>query len=284
MKVLSLFSGIGSYEKALRNLKIDFELTNYCEINFRAALAYSLIHKESQDKNLVDIESIRPKDLENFDLLVYSPPCQDISTIGTHAGIKEGTRTGLMWKSVDIIKEKKPKYFVMENVRNLKTKYGAIFEEYIKTFNKIGYDCYDEILNAKDYGIPQNRKRLFIVGIRKDLKQKFEMPKKTSLTKTLRDFIDIGQEIKTIDKDISYTIRVGGRKSKVGNKHNWDGYIINGEEHYLTAKDCMLLMGFSKSDYNVLEPHMSEGAILKVAGNSVVVNVLEKIFKNLIPQ
>lgn len=282
IKILSLFSGIGAYEKALKKLKIEFEIINFCELNKQASFCYSKIHNIDESKNIVDVESIKVKELEDFDLLTFSPPCQDISTIGKHAGVGTGTRTGLMWKVVDIIKIKKPKFLLMENVSNLNGKYKPVFEEYLKTLNDVGYDCYFDVLNAKDYGIPQNRKRLFMVGIRKDLNQKFEMPKKQKLKKTLKDFLDTDEKIETINKDISYTIRIGGRKSKVGNKHNWDGYIVNDKIYYLSGKDCFKLMGFSEADYDkLIKSNVRENCILKVSGNSVVVNVLEAIFKNI---
>src|ERR1043165_4610503 len=119
LKVLSLFSGIGAYEKALKNLGINFELVNYCEIDPKTAKCYSLVHNVSENKNLKDVTTIVAENLPKIDLLVYSPPCQDISTAGQHAGISKNTRTGLMWNVVDILRKKRPQYFVMENVKNL---------------------------------------------------------------------------------------------------------------------------------------------------------------------
>lgn len=279
---MSLFSGIGAYEKALKKLKIPFEVINFCELNKQASFCYSILHDIDESKNLIDVELIKAKELADFDLLTFSPPCQDISSIGKHAGVGKGTRTGLMWRVIDIVKVKKPKFLLMENVSNLNGKYKPVFEEYLKNLNDIGYDCCFEILSAKDYNIPQNRKRLFMIGIRKDLKQSFEMPKKQKLKKTLKDFIDVGEPITTIDKDIAYTIRIGGRKSKIGNKHNWDGYMVNGEVYYLNGKDCFNLMGFDNVDYNkLIKANVKEGCILKISGNTVVVNVLEAIFTNM---
>lgn len=282
ISVVSLFSGIGSYEKALSNLDVKFELVHYCEIDEKISKCYSLIHGIDESKNLKDVTKINIPDLPlNIDLLVYSPPCQDISTAGKHAGITKETRTGLMWSVIDIIKEKKPRYFVMENVKNLCGKYKLVFEEYVRIIRDIGYNCCYEVLSAKDYGMPQSRQRLFLVGVRTDLKQKFEMPVKQSLKKHLKDYLD-DVEVKSIEKEIAYTIRLGGRKSKIGNKHNWDGYRINGEDYYLSAKDCLRLMGFDSGDYAKLKnAKISEGKIAKVAGNSIVVTVLEAIFKNL---
>lgn len=281
MKIVSLFSGIGAYEKALSNLGINYEVEAYCELDSKTSTCYSIIHDINENKNLIDVKKINPININDFDLLVYSPPCQDISTAGQHAGISSNTRTGLMWNVIDIIKIKKPKYLVMENVKNLAKKYKNILDEYVRTLESIGYKCKYEVLNAKDYGTPQNRQRLFLVGVRNDVENDFQIPTKRPLDCSLKDFL-VDVDAKTIDKEIAYTIRLGGRKSKVGNKHNWDGYIVNGEEYYLTSKDCLALMGFEESDYLKLKSAgISESKIAKVAGNSVVVSVAESIFKNL---
>jgi DNA (cytosine-5)-methyltransferase 1 len=121
-----------------------------------------------------------------------------------------------------------------------------------------------------------------LVGIRKDIKLDFTMHKKIELKKELKDFLGYDGKITSINKQIGYTIRIGGRKSKIGNKHNWDGYLINNSPYYLSASDCMRLMGFSNSDYKKLsQAGIIDSAICKVAGNSVVVDVLEHIFRSL---
>ena len=282
ISVVSLFSGIGAYEKALSNIGIEYELEAYCELDPKTSKCYSAIHGVEESKNLVDVKSIEPSKIGDFDLLVYSPPCQDISTAGRHAGISSSTRTGLMWEVVDLIREKRPKYLVMENVKNLAGKYGDVLNDYADTLSEAGYECTHAVLNAKDYGTPQNRQRLFMVGVRKDLGMKFSMPPKRPLQSRLADFLT-DLSVETIDKEVAYTVRLGGRRSKVGNKHNWDGYIVNGKEYYLTAKDCLLLMGFELNDYERLKSAgVPEGKIAKVAGNSVVVGVLEALLGELL--
>lgn len=283
LRVVSLFSGIGAYERALQNLGIEYELEAYCELDPKTSRCYSLIHDEDESKNLVDVKKIDPSKLGDFDLLAYSPPCQDISTAGRHAGITSETRTGLMWSVIPLIEAKRPKYLVMENVKNLAGKYRGVLDEYLKALGDVGYDCKYAVLNAKDHGTPQGRQRLFMVGVRSDLGREFVMPPKRPLEGRLKDYLT-DLKVETIDKEVAYTVRLGGRRSKVGNKHNWDGYMVNGQEYYLTAKDCLLLMGFRPSDYTRLrDAGVPEGQIFKVAGNSVVVTVLEDLFRNLIP-
>jgi DNA (cytosine-5)-methyltransferase 1 len=282
LKVVSLFSGIGAYEKALSNLGIEYELEAYCELDPKTSKCYSAIHGIKESKNLVDVKSIEPSKLGDFDLLVYSPPCQDISTAGRHAGITSETRTGLMWNVVTLIEAKRPKYLVMENVKNLAGKYSAVLDEYVKVLEGLGYRCQHGVLNAKDYGTPQGRQRLFLVGVRDDLRRKFNMPAKRPLTRRLADYLT-DLTVETIDREVAFTVRLGGRRSRVGNKHNWDGYMVNGREYYLTGKDCLLLMGFSKEDYDSMrDSGVPDGKIAKVAGNSVVVTVLEAILGELL--
>lgn len=282
LSVLSLFSGIGAYEKALRNLGVEFNLEGYCELDPKTSRCYAAIHGVDESKNLVDVKRIDPSALGDFDLLVYSPPCQDISTAGRHAGITSETRTGLMWNVVDLIRAKRPKYLVMENVKNLGGKYKPILDDYVQALGTIGYDCQHAVLNAKDHGTPQGRQRLFMVGVRSDLGKGFKMPSGRPLDRHLKDYLT-DLKVDTIDKEVAYTVRLGGRRSRVGNKHNWDGYVVNGKEYYLTGKDCLLLMGFSPSDYEKLRAAgIPDGKVAKVAGNSVVVTVLEDIFRSLL--
>lgn len=283
LRVLSLFSGIGAYETALKKIGVDYQLVNYCEYDDKTGECYSILHNVDKSLNLKDVSKINPQELPDFDLLTFSPPCQDISSIGGHAGVNKGTRTGLMWSCLDIIREKKPSFLVMENVKNLLGKYKSSFLEYLNEIRKLGYNCDAKILKTDEHGLPQIRQRLFMVGVRNDFPDTFIWPNPRPLNVFLKDLIDVGEPINSINKDVSYTIRIGGRKSGVSNRHNWDGYIVNGKEYFLSPKDCMRLMGFSKEDYETLKnAGISDSRILKVAGNSVSVSVLEDIFKSLL--
>ena len=143
MKLLSLFSGIGAFEKALKNLNIDYELVNYCEIDKYASKSYSLIHNVSEDKNLGDITKIDisklPKDI---DLITHGSPCQDFSIAGKQAGGNKdsGTRSSLMYETIKIVDYTKPKYVLWENVKNILSKnHRHNFDAYIKTMEQLGY-------------------------------------------------------------------------------------------------------------------------------------------------
>ena len=192
MKVVSLFSGLGAFEKALFNLEIPFELIGFCEIDKYASKSYCAIHNVSESLNLGDITQINEKKLPDFDLMTYGFPCQDISVAGKQQGIIEGeTRSGLLFEALRIAKEKKPKYMIAENVKNLVSKkFKNDFFHYLQLLEEGGYNNYWQVLNAKDYGVPQNRERVFIVSIRKDIDKGFEFPEGFDTGIRLKDIIE----------------------------------------------------------------------------------------------
>ena len=191
MKLFSLFSGIGGPEKALKRLGIEYELVGYSEIDKYASKSYSVVHDEPEIKNYWDITKINEKELPDFDLMTWGFPCQDISIAGKQAGIHEGTRSGLYYDGLRILKEKKPKYSLIENVKALTSKkFKDTFESILDDLDKAGYNNYWQVLDAKDYGIPQHRERVFIVSIRKDIDQEFKFPEKEELKLKLKDLLE----------------------------------------------------------------------------------------------
>ena len=197
IKLLSLFSGIGAFEKALTNLGVQYEVVNYCEIDKYASKSYSAIHGIPESKNLWDITKVDAFNLpKDIDLLTYGFPCQDISLAGKQKGMfnEDGTltRSGLFFKALDIIECVKPKIAIAENVKALTSKkFTEEFKIVLDSLEKAGYHNYWQVLNAKDYGMPQNRERVFIVSIRKDIDHyMFEFPKPYILEKRLKDFLE----------------------------------------------------------------------------------------------
>ena len=144
IKILSLFSGIGAFEKALENVGINFELVGFSEIDKYAIKSYCAIHNVNEDKNLGDITKIDIEKLPRFiDIITHGSPCQDFSVAGKQAGGDKGTntRSSLMWNTVDIIKWCLPKYVIWENVKNLlSSKHRHNFDSYIETMDKLGYN------------------------------------------------------------------------------------------------------------------------------------------------
>lgn len=196
VKLLSLFSGIGAFEKALTNQDIPFELVNYCEFDKYASKSYSLIHGEDESKNLGDITQINESKLPKVDLITYGFPCQDISLAGKQKGLfdedGEKTRSGLFFDALRIITHTQPLVAIAENVKNLTSKrFKEQFEIVLNSLEEAGYNNYWKILNSKDYGIPQNRERLFIISIRKDVDNGvFEFPEPFELKSKLKDFLE----------------------------------------------------------------------------------------------
>lgn len=197
LKVLSLFSGIGAFEKALDNLECPYELVNFCEFDKYAVKSYCAIHGVDESKNLGDITKVDEKKLpKDIDILTYGFPCQDISLAGKQKGLfnEDGTQTrsGLFFEAMRIIEETKPKIAIAENVKNLLSKkFNAQFQVVLASLESAGYNNYYQVLNAKNFGVPQNRERVFIVSIRKDIDNGlFEFPKPFPLKVRLKDVLE----------------------------------------------------------------------------------------------
>lgn len=192
LTVNELFSGIGAQRKAFERLGIPHEVVGISEIDKYAIQSYEAIFGKT--KNYGDI-STAPR-LDYADLWTYSFPCQDISVAGNQKGISEGTRSGLLYQVQRLLEVAKnegtlPKYLLLENVKNLVgKKFKSQFDNWLFYLDQLGYDTYWQVLNAKNFGIPQNRERVFAISIRKDLGQTFEFPKAEPLTKKLIDILE----------------------------------------------------------------------------------------------
>ena len=212
INLLSLFSGIGAFEKALNKLGVKYNLVNYCEIDKYASKAYSMVHKCSEDKNLGDITKIDTTALPNdIDLITYGFPCQDISLAGKQKGFEEDgerTRSGLFFEALRIIEDIKPRIAIAENVKNLVSKkFSKEFDIVLSSLEEAGYNNYWKVLNAKDFGIPQNRERVFIVSIRKDLDNgMFKFPDGFELQLRLKDMLEdeVDEKYYLSDKMLEY--------------------------------------------------------------------------------
>ena len=241
MKLLSLFSGVGAFEMALRNIGVDFESVGISEIDIPAILSYASIHdgldvedetfeyptkeemikfleskniglyfkngKVKLPKNLDklkqiyratvlskcfgDVSLLKLSELPDVDFVTYSFPCTDISVAGQQKGIKKGqTRSGLLYECEKIIEEKRPKYLLMENVKNLVgKKFKEQFDEWLSYLESLGYKNYWQVLNAKDYKVPQNRERVFVVSILGE-HDGYTFPQKQRLDIRLKDVLE----------------------------------------------------------------------------------------------
>lgn len=187
IRILELFGGIGACSKALEKLNIPHEIVDYVEIDKFAVKSFNAINGTNFEPQ--DITSWN-KDLQ-VDLIMHGSPCQDFSVAGKQAGGDKdsGTRSSLMYETLRIVEKLKPKYVIWENVKNLISKnHIHNFESYLKSMEELGYKNYYKVLNAKDYGIPQNRERIFTISKLDD--EPFEFPSKQELKLKLKDMLE----------------------------------------------------------------------------------------------
>lgn len=196
IQFLSLFSGVGAPEKALDRLGVKYNLVNYCEIDKYASKSYAVVHGVPESLNLGDITKVDTAKLPHIDMVFYGFPCQDISLAGKQKGLfnEDGTQTrsGLFFEALRIIEDTKPKVAIAENVKNLTSKkFSEQFQIVLDSLEAAGYNNYWQVLNAKDFGVPQNRERVFIVSIRKDIDNGcFKFPEGFPLELRLKDLLE----------------------------------------------------------------------------------------------
>lgn len=187
-----LFSGIGAQIAAMKRIGADCEVIGISDIDKYANQSYMAINGPTRQYG--DICKIAR--LDYADLWTYSFPCQDLSVAGKQAGIAEGTRSGLLLEverllTTAVIEGTAPKFLLLENVKNLVgKKFKPDFDKWLQTLEALGYRNYWKVLNAKDYGVPQNRERVFVMSIRKDIECDYKFPEPVLLTKRLKDVLE----------------------------------------------------------------------------------------------
>ena len=189
MRVIELFAGVGSQTQALKNLGIKHEVIGISEIDKYAINSYEQLHGTAN--NFGDISKIDI--LPTADLWTYSFPCQDISIAGKQSGFdkEDNTRSGLLWEVERLLKvSENPKYLLMENVKNLVSKkFKQGFDKWCECLEEMGYTNYYQVLNAKDFGVPQNRERVFMISILGEHKP-YIFPEKQELKIRLKDLLE----------------------------------------------------------------------------------------------
>ncbi len=223
LEVLELFGGIGACSKALERVGIPYHIADYVEIDKYAVASFNAMHGtnfEPQDICTWD------KDIK-VDLIMHGSPCQDFSLAGKQAGGDEGsgTRSSLMYETIRIVEKLKPKYVIWENVKNLLSKkHRHNFDAYLETMEQLGYTNYYQVLNAKDYGIPQNRERVFTISILGEHKP-FEFPPKQELKLKLKDMLEdeVDDKYYLSDKMMDYVL--DNNDTQKGTK--WEGRADN---------------------------------------------------------
>ena len=189
LKVISLFGGLSADNEALNNIGINHNVVDYVEIDKFAVKSFNAMN--GTDFETQDVCEWN-KDVK-ADLIFHGSPCTDYSVAGKQEGGDEGseTRSSLMWETVRIIEKVTPKYVIWENVKNvLSKKHKHNFDKYVERLDELGYNSYYKVLNTKDYGLPQNRERVFCISIKKELDVGFEFPEKQELKLRLKDILE----------------------------------------------------------------------------------------------
>jgi DNA (cytosine-5)-methyltransferase 1 len=242
LKFIDLFCGIGSFHYSFK--KFGWECVMSCDIDKAVKETY----KENYNQvPLDDITKIEPTNISPFDILCAGFPCQPFSQCGQHKGFYDERGT-LFFNIMKFVKFHKPKIIILENVQGLLNHdSGNTFQTIKMQIENENYIVGHKVIKCSDYGIPQMRKRLFIIGIINDLELKNKI-------NNILDFKEYEKQIslssylgKNFEKDTAYTIRCGGKNSPINDKHNWDGYIVDGKEYRLTIEDCLKLQGFDIS-------------------------------------
>lgn len=313
VKILELFGGIGSPRKALINLGVDHKSIDYVEWNEKAVRTYNAMFDNRYQPESVVGYSLQP------DILVHGSPCQDFSVAGKQYGgnVKDGTRSSLLFETIKIIERLgvwKPKVVIWGNVKNaLSRKLVPAFNHYLGDMENLGYTNSYQVLDARDFGVPQARERVFTVSILGDKVFDFNRLRKSpmeSIENYLEKEVDDEKYIitqpsmisklpgKPIDvtafggrmldevKDFAYTITT--KQMRCPNS----GVIQVDDERwrYLTERECWRLMGFDDSDFDAAhKEHPSRkgllnGTLYHQAGNSIVVQILESIFEVILKE
>jgi len=295
LKVGTDCSGIEAPIQALRQLAIPFHQVFSCDVD--KFCQQSIKENYYCDKLYTDITTRNHADVPDMDLYVAGWPCQAFSTAGNRQGFAHKSGN-IFWHCLDVIKIKKPRYFLMENVKGLtwhdKGRTWKIIRESLENLDD--YNFHWKVLNTRDYGIPQNRERIYMVGIRKDLKQTFEWPKPVPM-KPLSNFVDWDY---TVQDEIRPDVIKSGMLNNIPKdaifvdfsfkKHNYpnsgkycptvaaDSRLWCVPLHrYATPGERLALQGF-----NSFYSGSPARQINKQAGNSMSVNVLSAILTNLL--
>lgn len=317
MKYLSLFSGIGGFEHGIETSQINAECIGFSEIDKYARGIYQLHYPEHTDFG--DATKIQTKELPNFDLLVGGFPCQAFSVAGKRKGFKD-TRGTLFFEIARILKDKRPRNFLLENVRGLIFHdKGKTLQTILRILSEMDYTVELRVLNSKDYGVPQNRERMFIIGHLRDGSGREVLPIGRKTRKTIIDGVNnpkhtfnrvvgvngpshcirsaSGNKIPNIAIPVCKPDRLksnmNGRRFKTNNEPSfaltcqdrhgvYDGFRVR----RLTPIECERLQGFQDNwtKYGIINNEksgISDTQRYKCLGNAVTTNVVRYIFNNL---
>jgi DNA (cytosine-5)-methyltransferase 1 len=276
-KFIDLFAGIGGFHLAFHQLGAECVFASEWDDLARKTYEHNFGSTSSglfSSENFKgDITKVNKKEIPDFDILCGGFPCQPFSQAGFKLGFEDARGT-LFFDIAEILDVKRPKAFFIENVRGLlKHDEGKTFKVINNTITKdLGYSLHYAIVKASDHGLPQHRPRLFMVGFR-DPEVPFNIPPKRTLEFTMSDVMK-GK----VKREIGFTLRVGGSRSPIDDRRNWDGYIVDGEVRRITPDEGKMMQGFPAN----FEFPVSNSEALKQLGNSVAVNAIRDWGQELI--
>ena len=289
LKFIDLFAGIGGFHLALKSLDMECVFTSEIDTHARKTYAANFKDKYLDHPDLFagDIWKVDYKKIPDFDILCGGFPCQPFSQAGHKKGFKDNKDGNLFFSIEQILKIKKPKAFFLENVRHLKNHdNGNTFKIIYSTLQKLGYSFDYKIIKASEFGLPQHRPRIYMVGFYKpyikDMYKElaFTFPREIPLKKTMSDIFK-GRVTKELnskeERKVGFTLRVGGGRSPINDRRNWDGYIVNNKVVRIDSKKGLEMMGFPKS----YKMPVTENQAMKQLGNSVAVNVVKAVGKEI---
>ncbi len=276
IRIIDLFSGIGGFHLAFHNCGAKCVFA--AEWNKHARATYERNFRGvSPDlfldgRFVEDITKIDPASIPDFEVLCAGFPCQPFSQAGYKKGFTDD-RGNLFFHIAQILQEKQPDAFFLENVRHmLKHDNGRTFEVIKQTIEGLGYSFHHRMVKGTDFNVPQHRPRVFMVGFR-DRSLKYSFPDPVPLTKTMSDILG-GK----CPKKIGYTLRVGGRGSSITDRRNWDSYEVDGKVVRLTPTEGKRMMGLPED----FEFPVSDVQAMKQLGNSVVVPAIQAVAQSIV--
>jgi DNA (cytosine-5)-methyltransferase 1 len=305
LRTIDLFAGVGGLRLGFE--KAGFETVFANDINKFCKITYDLNFKEPKLDN-TDIWKLDISKMPDFDVLLGGFPCQAFSIAGYRKGFRDKGSGNLFFRIAEIIEEKRPKAFLLENVKNLKGHDdGKTFKVIRKTLQKLGYAVKFCVLNSMTHGnIPQNRERIFIVGfLDKNKAFMFNFPDEIKLTKNFRDFVNKSVDDKYYYNDKPLYDRIKNDVNSEKTVYQWRRKYVRANKkgvvptltanmgtgghnvpiiknskgiRKLTPKECFLLQGFPNK---FKLPDIADGKLYQQAGNSVTVTVIERIAKNM---
>lgn len=279
LKFIDLFCGIGSFHHSFK--QFGWECVMSCDINEAVRKTY----KENYNQEpLGDITKIEPAMVAPFDVLCAGFPCQPFSQCGQHKGF-EDERGNMFFNLMRFVRSHNPKLVILENVQGLLAHdSGNTFQTIKGLLESANYTVGHKVLKCSDYGLPQMRKRLFIICVRNDLSLRTKMNELMNFDEYKKN-VTLSEHLgRNFEKDVAYTIRCGGKNSPINDKHNWDGYVVDGAEYRLTIADCLKLQGFESSF--VLKGTLSEqwrqlGNTIPTIFTTIVGNNINKFYNHL---